>query len=179
MLGVGWELWWKAACRRSPKWSWLKRHFVGRYRDVFGFVACSCRSAACAKLVVFASVFNHSPTSLRGSAGPRRREGRGGARARRRGGRGGAEGTEARSARRRGGHGGEGVEAYRIASHRRVVSCRARAIRASLARHARVANARTSPLTTTMTTTRRDDDTAATPCVAVAAVAYVGGVGVA
>ena len=64
--------------------------------------------------------------------------------------------------------------AYRIASHRRVVS------RAPLARHSRVTRAsRThapTPLMTMMTTTRRDDDTAATPCVAVAAVYHVGGV---
>jgi hypothetical protein len=36
MLGVGLELWWKPACRRSPKRSWLKRHFADdRYHDFF------------------------------------------------------------------------------------------------------------------------------------------------
>ena len=70
--------------------------------------------------------------------------------------------------------------AYRIASHRIVVSYRVvRATRGPLARVTRASRTHApTPLTTMMTTTRRDDDTAATPCVAVAAVYHVGGVGV-
>ena len=150
----------------------LKRYFVGF------FFACSCWSATHAKLVFFVFVFNNSLTFLLRAAGPWRHEGREGAearRARRRGGRGGAEGT-----RRRGGH-AEARAWGHIASHRIAPPC-CIVSRAPLARHSRVTRAsRThapTPLTTMMTTTRRDDDTAATPCVAVAAVYHVGGVGV-
>ena len=96
VLGVGWEVWRKAACRRSQQKKSAQTPFY-RY-----FFACFCRSATHTREVSVV-LFLFLITPLRSFSGPRDRGGAKGARARTRGGRGGAQGEEAKRARRRGG----------------------------------------------------------------------------